>query len=83
MNGFCKFGKDCAFAHGFDELKERKLSNNYKTKPCNQFFEFGYCPYGNRCQFSHKMDLKKIIRTIWQKPIKYKDILRIKNEMFF
>lgn len=52
--GQCKFGKNCAFAHGDTELKTRKLSNNYKTKKCKQFFEIGYCPYGSRCQFSHK-----------------------------
>ena len=55
MNGCCKFGDSCAFAHGYDELNKRKMSNNYKTKPCKQFFELGYCSYGVRCQFSHKM----------------------------
>ena len=37
-------------------MKSRKLSFNYKTKLCIQFFEFGYCPYGLRCQFSHKKE---------------------------
>ena len=55
MNGFCKFGDSCAFAHGIDELNKRKMSKNYKTKPCKQFFELGYCTYGIRCQFSHKL----------------------------
>ena len=60
MNGSCKYGDSCAFAHGYDELNKRKMSNNYKTKPCKQFFELGYCSYGVRCQFSHKM-LKECI----------------------
>lgn len=55
MNGSCKYGESCAFAHGFDELNKRKMSSNYKTKPCIQFFELGYCSYGVRCQFSHKL----------------------------
>ena len=38
------------------ELKQRKLTFNYKTKPCKQFFELGYCSYGSRCQFSHKKE---------------------------
>ena len=60
MYGECKFGDNCAFAHGDSELKKRKLTFNYKTKPCKQFFELGYCSYGSRCQFSHKKDdLKK------------------------
>lgn len=54
MYGECKYGENCAFAHGESELKERKLTFNYKTKLCKQFFESGYCPYGSRCQFSHK-----------------------------
>ena len=56
MHGECKYGKNCAFAHGDSELKQRKLSFNYKTKPCKQFFELGVCSYGMRCQFSHKKD---------------------------
>ena len=59
MYGECKYGDNCAFAHGDSELKQRKLTFNYKTKPCKQFFELGYCSYGSRCQFSHKKeDLK-------------------------
>ena len=54
--GQCKYGNNCAFAHGDSELKKRKLSFNYKTKPCKQFFELGYCSYGIRCQFSHKKE---------------------------
>ncbi len=56
MYGECKFGNNCAFAHGDSELKQRKMTFNYKTKPCKQFFEIGYCSYGIRCQFSHKKD---------------------------
>ena len=56
MYGECKYGESCAFAQGDSELKQKKLSFNYKTKPCKQFFESGYCSYGSRCQFSHKKD---------------------------
>ena len=59
MNNYCKYGDNCAFAHGENELKNRKLSFNYKTKPCKQFFELGYCSYGSRCQFSHKKENDK------------------------
>ena len=48
----CKFGKDCSFAHGDNELKARvNIPSRYKTKPCKQFHEKLYCPYGKRCQF--------------------------------
>ena len=53
--GQCKFGENCAFAHGDDELKEKVKNFNYKTKLCKQFFEEGFCPYGSRCQFNHKI----------------------------
>ena len=56
MNNYCKYGENCAFAHGENELKNRKMSFNYKTKPCKQFFENGFCNYGSRCQFSHKRE---------------------------
>ena len=53
--GYCEFGERCAFAHGDQELRKKQyLANNYKTKPCKQFFELGYCMYGSRCQFKHR-----------------------------
>lgn len=49
ISGRCKFGRDCAFAHGEHELvSKHHVPNNYKTKMCKQFHEEGYCPYGNR-----------------------------------
>jgi hypothetical protein len=69
MYGECKYGDNCAFAHGDSELKQRKITFNYKTKPCKQFFELGYCSYGSRCQFSHKKeeDLKNPKNNIKEK----------------
>lgn len=61
MYGKCKYGVNCAFAHGEVELKQRHMSSHYKTKPCKQFFEIGYCSYGTRCQFSHKRDRPNLI----------------------
>lgn len=57
MYGDCKYGNNCSFAHGEDELKRRKLSLNYKTKLCKNFYDQGYCPYGSRCQFLHEQEI--------------------------
>ena len=55
VNGKCKFGKKCSYAHGESELKLRcDLPQNYKTKECKNFSRYGYCVYGSRCQFIHK-----------------------------
>lgn len=53
-NGFCEFADQCAFAHGDNELREKTLVKNYKTKKCKQFHELGFCIYGTRCQFIHR-----------------------------
>lgn len=56
-SGYCEFGDRCAFAHGYDELRQKThITTNYKTRPCKQFYELGYCMYGKRCQFKHKED---------------------------
>ena len=54
--GYCKYGINCAYAHGKENLRS-KITNSiaYRTKKCMQFFEKGYCPYGNRCQFAHQL----------------------------
>jgi butyrate response factor 1 len=56
LNGKCKFGVKCVFAHGKDELKPKKRPKNYKTQLCERFVTGGYCPYGRRCDFIHRED---------------------------
>ena len=58
INGRCKFGDNCIFAHGKENLRENLCKKSgYKKRPCINFFEKGFCMYGNRCQFSH--DIKQ------------------------
>ncbi|QID83487.1 Member of the CCCH zinc finger [Saccharomyces pastorianus] len=56
IKGFCKYSNKCQFAHGLNELKFKKKSNNYRTKPCINWAKLGYCPYGKRCCFKHGDD---------------------------
>ena len=78
IEGHCKYGNNCAYAHGIENLRS-KVTNSmfYRTRKCIQFFESGYCPYGSRCQFQHqlktnivnnpydiKMSYTKIMKTI-------------------
>lgn len=52
--GECRFGDECSFAHGMDQLQPKKhLHEKYKTKPCKRFHKQGACCYGNRCQYKH------------------------------
>ena len=54
INGKCKYGDNCAYAHGKENLRSKVThSTYYRTKKCVQFFTYGFCPYGNRCQFAH------------------------------
>lgn len=55
IEGSCRFGDECTFAHGDQELHKRAaMPPNYKTKVCKQFTEKPfYCPYGEKCQFLH------------------------------
>ena len=57
INGRCKFGEACIFAHGRENLRENQCKKSgYKKRPCVNFFDKGYCMYGNRCQFSHNLN---------------------------
>lgn len=78
LDGECKFGENCAFAHGDKELKQKINYNiSYKTNPCKQFFEEGYCNYGIRCQFSHKKSVYERYHNIKPKA-KFKNIIYTK-----
>lgn len=62
--GVCEFADNCAFAHGYDEIREKvHVPSNYKTKKCRKFHENGFCPYGSRCQFLHLSNQKIQIKS--------------------
>ena len=75
INGFCKYGDNCAYAHGKENLRA-KITNTtaYRTKKCVQFFQNGYCPYGNRCQFAHQVT-SNIINNPYDRKMTYTKIL--------
>ena len=72
INGYCKYGDSCAYAHGKENLRS-KITNTiaYRTKKCVQFFQNGYCPYGNRCQFAHQVN-SNIINNPYDRKMTYK-----------
>ena len=54
VNGACKYGDNCFFAHCKEELQSRVPYNHYyKTKICKHYNNTGFCPYANRCQYFH------------------------------
>jgi len=75
INGFCKYGDSCAYAHGKENLRS-KITNTtaYRTKKCVQFFQKGYCPYGNRCQFAHQIT-SNIINNPYDRKMTYTKML--------
>ena len=75
INGYCKYGDSCAYAHGKENLRS-KITNTtaYRTKNCVQFFQNGYCPYGNRCQFAHQVT-SNIINNPYDRKMTYKKTL--------
>lgn len=53
--GECKFGEQCAFAHGTEDLhKKTHVASRYKVTLCKTYHAPPYvCQYGYRCQFAH------------------------------
>ena len=75
INGYCKYGDSCAYAHGIENLRSKVTNTTYyRTKKCVQFFENGYCPYGNRCQFAHQLTTN-IINNPYDRKMTYKKTL--------
>ena len=81
INGFCKYGDKCAYAHGKENLRSKVTNTTaYRTKKCVQFFEQGYCPYGNRCQFAHQLK-SNIINNPYDRGMTYEKILEIISKL--
>ena len=81
INGHCKYGNNCAYAHGIENLRSKVTNSTaYRTKKCNQFFENGYCPYGSRCQFQHQLK-SNIINNPYDRKMTYKKILETISKM--
>ena len=75
INGYCKYGDRCAYAHGKENLRSKVTNSTaYRTRKCVQFFENGYCPYGNRCQFAHQLT-SNIINNPYDRKMTYKKTL--------
>lgn len=75
INGFCKYGDKCAYAHGIENLRSKVTNTTaYRTRKCVQFFEKGYCPYGNRCQFAHQLE-SNILNNPYDRKMTYSKIL--------
>ena len=77
IEGYCKYGDKCAYAHGKENLRSKVTNTtSYRTKKCVQFFDFGFCPYGNRCQFAHQL-ATNIINNPYDRKMLYKTTLDI------
>ena len=75
INGYCKYGDNCAYAHGKENLRSKVTNTTaYRTRKCVQFFEHGYCPYGNRCQFAHQLE-SNILNNPYDRKMSYSKIL--------
>ena len=51
--GACLYGSNCCFAHGKEELVEKRKGTRYRTRKCKNYWNLGYCAYGRRCRFQH------------------------------
>ncbi|MCQ2820815.1 MAG: zinc finger CCCH domain-containing protein [archaeon] len=77
INGTCKFGANCAYAHGKENLRAKVTkASAYRTKKCIQFFEKGFCPYGSRCQFAHALK-NNIINNPYDADLSYSKTMEI------
>jgi len=69
-SGNCRYGDNCAYAHGQDDLREKpsdkdipeefKLSNGTRPKIYKVCFRYldGFCPFGDECHYIHEKSMQ-------------------------
>jgi Zinc finger C-x8-C-x5-C-x3-H type (and similar) len=53
ITGYCEYGDNCQFAHGYHQLRPRSYDAKYKTQLCRNFHVERNCQFGLRCKFIH------------------------------
>lgn len=58
--GNCRYGDDCHFAHGRQEMRQRPQNEFWKErgKVCHSFADTGSCAYGDSCKYRHIWEKK-------------------------
>ncbi len=51
----CYYKNECSFAHGIEELREKRILPCYKTKLCKSFINKKVCNFGIRCSYKHSI----------------------------
>ncbi|KAJ1965868.1 hypothetical protein IWQ62_002563 [Dispira parvispora] len=52
---YCRYGNQCKFAHGEEELRSRMRHPKYKSELCRNYWTTRTCRYGDRCNFVHEI----------------------------
>lgn len=78
--GKCKYGNNCQFAHGMEELRKKKVPKSYKTVLCDNWVRYGKCRYGSKCKFIHN---KAIINDTMKEKIKTNNKYKTKTCKYY
>jgi len=80
MNGFCKNGQACSYAHGYDDMIDTSKVAQYSVVTpakqgvtCRNILMNGHCPFGDNCKFTHyEDDLRVSNKSIGMDASKFK-----------
>lgn len=63
--GKCSYGDKCIFAHGLENIINKRKNPIKSKAECKAYNEIGFCPFGQNCNMTHHIFSENKEKTVF------------------